>query len=80
MRHNDLMARRQMTWSQLPPDIREIAERELTPRQLRVFELRMTGHSWRTIGDSLGIHEATARGHFRASLIALRPHIRKDAA
>ena len=52
----------------------------LTDRQRRVLDLRLAGHSWRTIADSLGIHEATARGHHQRALDRIETALRKDAA
>lgn len=40
----------------------------LTQRQTRVLELRLAGHSWRTIARYMHINEATARGHHKAAL------------
>jgi DNA-binding CsgD family transcriptional regulator len=46
----------------------------LTPRQARVLELRLAGHSWRTIAKAIGINEATARGHHKAALDTIARH------
>lgn len=43
----------------------------LTDRQRRVLELRLAGHSWRTIGTALHINEATARVHYRRAIDTL---------
>ena len=48
--------------------LHQLANQILTPRQHRTLELRLAGHSWRTIGRALGINEATARGHYHAAL------------
>lgn len=52
----------------------------LTERQARVLELRLAGHTWRTIAKALGIHEATVRGHHQAALEAIARHIQETAA
>lgn len=69
-----------MSYAALTPETRAIAESVLTRKQLDVFKLRENHQSWRIIGDMLGIHEATARGHYRSAIKALAPHLRKDAA
>lgn len=66
-----------MSWNTLPPDRKALATERLTPRQLRILQDRLNGHSWRTIATALHIHEATARGHYKAALDRLA---RKDAA
>ena len=48
----------------------------LTHRQATVLELRLAGHSWRTIARALHINEATARGHHQAALNAINTHRR----
>ena len=70
-----------MSWNQLPEHRRNQITQELTPLQLKVLQHRLDGHSWRTIGLALGIHEATARGHHHAAIQRLRHALeRKDAA
>lgn len=72
-----------MTWNTLHPDVRATAEQALTPLQLQVLQHRLDGHSWRTIARALNRNEATIRGHHRAALDRLAPHIdqlRKAAA
>lgn len=69
-----------MSWNQLDPAIRDLAQRELTPRQLAVLQHRLNGHSWQTIADALRISRTTAREHHRAAIDKLRPHLRKDEA
>lgn len=49
----------------------EEARPHLTDRQYRVLQLRLKGHSWRTIGRALNMHEATARGHHNAAIEAI---------
>ena len=51
----------------------------LTQRQFRVLELRLAGHSWRTIARALHMHEATARGHHHAALERIA-HAKENAA
>lgn len=69
-----------MSWNQLTEHRRHQIQAELTPTQLKVFQHRLDGHSWRTIALALGIHEATARGHHKAAITRLHTALRKDAA
>lgn len=67
-----------MSWNDINPRHRQLAEQHLTPRQLQVLKLRLDGHSWRTIGRSLGISEATVRGHHQRALDNLATHAHTD--
>jgi DNA-binding NarL/FixJ family response regulator len=69
-----------MSWTDLTQTIRETAERELTPKQLAVFQDRLNGHSWRTIANAHHINEATARGRHERALKRIAQALRKDAA
>lgn len=40
-----------MSWSTLPDDVRQTAERELTEKQLRAFRLECDGHGTRSIAE-----------------------------
>lgn len=61
-----------MSYAQLPQPIRHTAETHLTPKQLKVFQLRQDGHSWATIGLATGKDEATCRGHYERALRRMR--------
>lgn len=52
-----------MTWSTLPENVREIAERELSPRQLEVVKLHLAGRTMRQIALALGIAPSTVTSH-----------------
>lgn len=72
-----------MSWQTLDPKVKTIATLNLTRLQLEVLQARLDGNSWRVIADARGIHEATARGHWKAAVDRLKPHldeIRKAAA
>jgi DNA-binding CsgD family transcriptional regulator len=57
-----------MSYSKLPADVREFAERALTRKQLDVFKLWCAGVGTARIGIMLDISESTARGHLRRAL------------
>lgn len=63
-----------MSWSTLPDNVKQLAERELTPPQLRCFVLELAGMSTRRIADSLDIADSTARDHLRAAHRKLKRH------
>lgn len=44
-----------MSWSTLPENVREIAERELTEKQLEAFELECAGWGMQPIARHLGV-------------------------
>jgi len=51
-----------VSWSALPPQVRTVAERELTPKQLVALQLWENGAGYRRIGLILNISMSTARG------------------
>lgn len=57
-----------MSWADLKPENRELAQKVLTQKQLRVFQHRMDGHSWHTIAIALNTTRSTCRGHYEAAL------------
>lgn len=61
-----------MSWNTLDPAIREIAERELTPRQLDVLILHLAGCSQRTIATMLGMRRTTVRDHLAIAIATLK--------
>jgi DNA-binding CsgD family transcriptional regulator len=70
-----------MSWQRLPTQIKQIAQTELSARQLRVLQDTLNGHSTLTIARSLGIAEPTARMHLERALAKMAPHLQgKDAA
>lgn len=56
-----------MSFATLPPDVREIAERTLTRKQLDVFKLHLAGCSYRRIATMLEIGVSTVRSHLDAA-------------
>ena len=69
-------------YSELPDTTREIAERELTRKQLDVLKLWLAGAGTARIATMLDISEATARGHLKRARQKLKIHLRRteDAA
>lgn len=65
-------------YDDLTPETKAIAQRELTPRQHDVFRARLNGHSWRRIGNALGMDESNARRLWERAILRMRPYLRKD--
>ena len=68
-----------MSWADLKPEHRALAIQHLTQKQLRVFQHRIDGHSWRTIADALGMDRSTARHHYAVAVRKLSTHIQEAA-
>jgi DNA-binding CsgD family transcriptional regulator len=68
-----------MSWNDVPSRHRELAQRILTPLQLRIVQHRANGVSYRAIATLLGRDESTIRYHHTRALRRLRDP-RKDAA
>ena len=79
-----------MSWSTLPPHIRDIAERELTKPQLEAWKLELAGLSQRRIAYALTISRGAVKDRIENAYLTLRKHgidqdkfgnwTRKDAA
>lgn len=69
-----------MAWSALPPEIREVAEAELSPRQLEVLKLRLAGRTMREIALALGISPSTVTSHLWRAKQKISPVMRREAA
>lgn len=69
-----------MSWHNVDPAYRELAQRVLTPRQLEVLRHRTNGVSYRKIAIALHVDEATIRGHERRAFTRLANALRKEAA
>lgn len=68
-----------MTWEQLPDDVKTVAERALTVKQLEVFKLHVAGLSDHQMMWKLGIHRSTARDRLNAATLnLLRAGVRQD--
>jgi DNA-binding CsgD family transcriptional regulator len=52
-----------VSWANLHPEIREAAERDLSPRQLDVLKLHLAGRSMRQIALALDIAPSTVTSH-----------------
>ena len=68
-----------MSFQSLSPEIKELAERELTRKQLDVFKLWLAGAGTTRIALMLDIAEPTARGHLTRAKQKLKPYL-EDAA
>lgn len=68
-----------MSWADVKPEHRQLANRILTTKQLRVVQHRMDGHSWNTIALALGMSRSNARQHYKAALEKLRAHMEEAA-
>lgn len=51
-----------MSWASLDPEVREVAERVLTDKQLTALKLWENGAGYRRIGLILNVAMSTARG------------------
>lgn len=65
-------------WNTIPPERRQTAERVCTPKQLEALQLKIDGHSWKTIAAKLHITEPAARDRYQAALDRLNTHYRKE--
>lgn len=54
-----------MSWNSLDQWEREQLAKQLTPRQLDVYRLRLAGCPWQFIGEALHISPRTARTHWK---------------
>ena len=69
-----------MSYAELDPATREIAERVLTRKQLDVFKLWCAGAGTARIAIMLDVAEATARAHLRRAHQKLEIEKRRVAA
>lgn len=68
-----------MSWSEVKPEHRDLAQRTLTTRQLRVLQHRLDGHSWNTIALALGISRTGARQHYKTAIDKLAKALQEAA-
>lgn len=54
-----------MSWSTLPPDLRELAERVCTGKEVDALKLKAAGYGRRRIAVILGIGETSVRDRIR---------------
>ena len=70
-----------MSFRSLPAEVREIAERVLTRKQLDVFRMRMNGASWNQVMTVCEVSEPVARRAYNRAAQKIELEIkRKDAA
>lgn len=69
-----------MSFSELDPATREIAERTLTRKQLDVFKLWCAGAGSARIAIMLDVSEATARGHLKRARQKIKLELEREAA
>lgn len=68
-----------MAYATLPSEVREIAERELTRKQLDVLKLWCNGYGTTRISVMMDVAEPTARAHLRRALQKLKPYMEEAA-
>ena len=61
-----------MFWPELPSDVREIAERVLTTKQLEAWQLELRGLGVRKIAARLEITKGAASDRLEAAYLKLR--------
>ena len=69
-----------MSFRSLPVEVREIAERVLTRKQLDVFRMRMNGASWNQVMTVCEVSEPVARRAYNRAAQKIELELRKDAA
>ncbi len=69
-----------MTYATLPPAVRKIAERVLTPKQLIAYKLSSNGMSEEKIALTLGISRRTVRGRLAESDMKIHRELEGEAA
>lgn len=67
-----------MTWSQLPPAVRETAERVCTEREITALRLWENGCGYRRIGLILGISMSSARGRVHRAIDKINHTLEKE--
>ncbi len=61
-----------MSWSELPYEVREIAERELTEKQLEAWKLDVRGYGVRRVAFECDITRGAASDRLEAAYLKLR--------
>ena len=61
-----------MTWGALPPEVRDIAARELTAKQREAWELELAGYGMTRIGRKLEITKGAAMARIDGAHLKLR--------
>lgn len=68
-----------VSYAELPADVRQVAERELTRKQLDVLKLWCNGYGVERIAMALDVSRSTARGHLRRALQKIKPYMEEAA-
>ena len=68
-----------MAFAKLSPEVRLIAERELTRKQLDVLKLWLAGAGTTRISVMLGVSDSTVRGHLRRAFQKLQPYMEEES-
>jgi DNA-binding CsgD family transcriptional regulator len=55
-----------VSWSTLSPEMRELAERVCTPKELEALKLKASGYGRRRIAIVIGISETAVRDRLRS--------------
>lgn len=69
-----------MSWSTLPDEVRDVAERVLTRKQLAVFRMRMNGATWSQVMLTCEISEPVARRTYNRAVQLIELDLRKEPA
>jgi hypothetical protein len=69
-----------MSWSTLPAEVRVVAERVLTRKQLDVFRMRMNSASWSQVMIVCEISEPVARRTYNRAVQLIELELRKEPA
>lgn len=65
-----------MTWQSLPPELRELAERVCTAKELEALRAREAGAGYRRIALMLDISVSSARDRVQRALAKLERELR----
>jgi DNA-binding CsgD family transcriptional regulator len=69
-----------VSYATIPPEMRQVAERILTRKQLDVFKLSCAGAGSARIAIMLDIAESTARSHLRRAHQKIKLEMEREAA
>lgn len=68
-----------MSWNDLPPDFRQLAETILSPRELEIMRLLASNATQRQIASLLNISRSNVRTHRDRALDKLAAHLKGAA-
>ena len=70
-----------MAWSEIPREVRDLAESVLTEKQMQAFELEQSGLGMMSIARRLGVTKTAAVSRLDAAHLKLSRHgVRQDAS